>query len=210
MKKLLTLTALLGVATMSYGQGLVNFANAVTASTHVSTNSAVGGAQTGKTAVAGSYYFAMFVAPTGTASNPGLVGWTPIPGVGTNTATAGRFNGNDGLGLVVPGYDAGATANFMVAGWSANLGRTWGEVSSWYQASQSPAGVPITGWFGMSREAKNMVVGGGAIPVPVLFGVSADQATGFTLGRIDPIPEPASFALAGLGAAALLIFRRRK
>jgi hypothetical protein len=34
--------------------------------------------------------------------------------------------------------------------------------------------------------------------------------TPFTVGSAGTVPEPSTFALAGLGAAALLLFRRRK
>jgi hypothetical protein len=210
MKKLLTLTAMLGAATLSYGQGLVNFANGVASTTHVSTNSQVGGAVTGRiSGPAGSYYFALFVAPTGTVFNAQLTGWSLVPGVGTNT-TLGRFNGNPTtVGTVVPGYDISSTANFLVAGWSGNLGRDWAQVLPWYTTLQQTGQAPSDGFIGFSGVAANVVVGGGAIPVPTIFGPNAGQTLGFGV-LMAPVPEPTSFALAGLGAAALLIFRRRK
>jgi len=63
MKKLLTLAAVLGAASLSFGQGTVNFGNGVAASTHISTNSTVGGAAVGQTSgAAGTYYYALFIA----------------------------------------------------------------------------------------------------------------------------------------------------
>jgi hypothetical protein len=213
MKKLLTVAALLSVASWSFGQGYVNFANTTASSTHVSTNSVVGGANTGRiSGPAGSYYFALFVAPNGTAFNPELTGWSLV-GIAQNTGTLGRFFGStDTNGQQVPGYGISSTASFLVAGWSANLGTTWQAVLPWYEASRTPAGVPTDGFFGFSRVASDIVLGGGSIPVPNLFGAAATQATGFQLGlqTATVIPEPSSFALAGLGAAALMIFRRRK
>jgi hypothetical protein len=47
----------------------------------------------------------------------------------------------------------------------------------------------------------------GAAPVNPTFGTAGPTTPGFTL---VPIPEPSTFALCGLGAAALLLFRRRK
>jgi PEP-CTERM motif len=46
----------------------------------------------------------------------------------------------------------------------------------------------------------------GTFPLPQ-YGAGSMGAIGIT---VVPVPEPTSFALAGLGAAALLIFRRRK
>ena len=57
MKKLLTLAAVLGTAATSFGQGYVSFANSV--SSRVSNGGALQGS-----AAAGSYYYALLVAPS--------------------------------------------------------------------------------------------------------------------------------------------------
>src|SRR5947207_1843648 len=119
MKKLLTITALLGAVAMTYGQGQINFSAGSTPSTRPSTNSVLGGGTTGQTGPWASgyqYYYALFVADStvtsaGTASAYGALdptltpGWTVVvhnPGnpagasgiaYATNT-TAGRFTGN--------------------------------------------------------------------------------------------------------------------
>ena len=49
--------------------------------------------------------------------------------------------------------------------------------------------------------AGEITLGGGQLPVPGIAGEVIELAI---------VPEPTSFALAGLGAAALMIFRRRK
>jgi hypothetical protein len=64
---------------------------------------------------------------------------------------------------------------------------------------------------------------GGSITYPVMWGANGNWAAGTwpmdqygtgsrgaILMNVAAVPEPASFALAGMGAAALLIFRRRK
>lgn len=213
MKKLLTVAALMGVASLSFGQGIVNFGNTTASITHVQTNSVVGGANTGRiSGPAGSYYFALFVAPNGTAFNPALTGWSFVA-TATNTGALGRFYGaNTTDGQSVPGFGISSTASFLVAGWSANLGSSWQQVQPWYEALQATGLAPTAGAFGFSRVASDIVLGGGAIPVPNIFGTAATQATGFQLALAPTtiIPEPTSFALAGLGAAALMIFRRRK
>src|SRR4051794_5397554 len=102
MKKILTLAALMGVATLAFGQGEVNFANSST--TRIATNSVGGGPSTGLIAAgaAGAYYFALYVAPsTQNTVDASLTGWTFTGAYGTNTATLGRLSGDNTTGSSV-------------------------------------------------------------------------------------------------------------
>lgn len=76
------------------------------------------------------------------------------------------------------------------------------------------------GWYGASQEF-TFVLGTSAIAYPAMWSTAGTWATGgFNMDQygagargaigVAPVPEPTSFALAGLGAAAMLIFRRRK
>jgi hypothetical protein len=67
--------------------------------------------------------------------------------------------------------------------------------------SGGPCGVSAIG----TGAAGGTGASGNAFPPFPLFG-GTGITQGFTLG----IPEPSSIALAGLGAATLLLFRRRK
>jgi len=220
MKKVLTIAALVGVASLSYGQGTVNFNAGLTAATRIATNSTAGGPSTGLiSGAAGSYYFALFVAPTSTGTgfgsntslDPTKFGFSlvssPSGPYGTNSA-AGRFTGNPSSTdpLTVNGYATGSTAEFVVVGWSAsNGGPSWSTFLNWYNnGSPTTAG----GFAGHSSVADQVALGGGLTPAGNIFGANAGQVPGFTLGL--QVPEPTTFALAGLGAAALVIFRRRK
>jgi hypothetical protein len=216
MKKLLTIALLGAAASLSYGQGSVNFSAGALPSTRIWTNQVQGGPSTGQINGAGSYYFALFVAPTTTGTNYSLsssldptgAGFTlvnsPIGAYGTNTVL-GRMNGNPTTdGTIVAGYGISSQGNFVVVGWSANIaGPDWNAFRAWSQGGSTP------GWAGHSSVAENVTLGGGLIPQGTIFGGGAGQASGFGLG-FTQVPEPSTFALAGLGAAALVIFRRRK
>ncbi len=95
--------------------------------------------------------------------------------------------------------DAQGQFTFEIAAWdnSSGLYPTWNEAQVAWLAGTIAAGhsAPI----GMTSV-------GGVNPPPYLTQMGAN-ITSFNLYFI---PEPSTFALAGLGAAALLIFRRRK
>ena len=226
MKKTIIAASLVATLVSSvYGQGTVFFNNGNT--TKISTNSVAGGAATGLTAAntgVNGYYYALFYSTTVTTvggSTSGAVGssgnyafndagWT-YAGLGTNSGTAGRFASTtaDAASVTqVGGVAGGTSANFVVIGWSANIGSTLNALTTWYNN-----GNPSTlGWIGEG------VVGSAApgilnsTPTASLFGTGAGLIQGFTLGQVSPviIPEPTTLALAGLGGASLLLFRRRK
>jgi len=208
MKKLLTIAALIGATSMSFGQGNFSFAN--TGTTQVSTNTVHNGPGTGGTSpVFGSYYYGVFIAGSTVTNTTGVsdASWAFSGVYGSNSAAAsgGRFN----MGVqTISGFIAGTTVSLLVRGWSSDLGQNWSSVLNWYN-NGSPT--TTTEWFGTSAVATSVTLGGGAIGTPSIFGNNPGQiSTGFLLNRIDPVPEPSTFALAGLGAAAMLIFRRRK
>jgi hypothetical protein len=216
MKKLLTIVALIGAASLSFGQGYVAFNNS--SSARISTNtapSAVGGTVGALAGGAvGSYFYELLVAPVATSTiGSTLAGWTDTGVMGTNIATSGRLSGNnstDGLAVQVNGYGTAATANFAVVGWSANVATTYADALTWWANGQTHAG-PTVQYFGISGVALNIPLAPAGGPYNSPFGLaSAGQIQGFSLGAYQVVPEPTTMALAGLGAAALLIFRRRK
>jgi hypothetical protein len=188
MKKLAALLCLGALATGAFAQGTVTFNN-----NPATLMSATIGGNTAATAAgaAGSYYYGLLTSLTGAA------GSFTFSGVyGTNNAAAGRFTGGTAtLASIAPG----TAFSFEVAGWSASLGATFDP--NWLTTAPN-------GLFGLSGVG-TATAGGGTPPAPpgIIFG-----ATGLTSGfnMTSPVPEPTSMALAGLGAAALLIFRRRK
>lgn len=94
---------------------------------------------------------------------------------------------------IVPGVDAGSAAKLAVRVWDTQSGATYAT------ATTRGAGA----LFLSSPLGGNPPGGGTPITAPAWVGQS------FSLTSA-PVPEPTSMALAGLGAASLLIFRRRK
>jgi len=62
-------------------------------------------------------------------------------------------------------------------------------------------------WFGVSIVAQDIILQPLGSPYNSVFGAAA--IPGLTLNSVA-VPEPTTFGLVGLGAAALVIFRRRK
>jgi hypothetical protein len=219
MKKLLAIAALLGTASIALAQGLVDFENF--GNSLISTNSVHNGPATGLmsgpagtmspfNAPPGSYIFMLFAAfPGQTTVDASLSGWDLVA-YGVSTATPGLMNGNittDPGALLLRPWGSGETANFLVVGWSANIGDNWGEASAWWNDGNPNTGP--SGYFGISDIAQDVVIGGGGYPVPTIFGPTAGyEIQGFTLNYYS-VPEPSALAILGLGAAGVLAIRRR-
>jgi len=194
MKKLAAILCLGALSTGAFAQGLVTFANGPT--TQISTTPTGGTAAAFSASPVGSYYFGLLTAAT--AAGP----FTFTGIYGTNTAGAGRL-GPASYTPAVAGWAPGATMFYEVAGWSASEGAVFNP--SWLGGT----GFGALGFFGVSAVGSGAAGGGSPVPAPSfpLFGGSG--LAGFNMNAVG-VPEPTSMALAGLGAAALLIFRRRK
>lgn len=203
MKKILVTTAicLIGAASMM-AQGRINFAN--TSATAIRINEGTAAAPganlrilgTASTAIFGigplSTRVTLFAGLTADSLTPVLIGtslpygtFTSVTNSG-NTALAaaqGTFPGGSNLGL--QGYDGTAPVYLRMEARSIN-------------------GI----YVGISPVIQvNLATG--AATATTLFSATpnANQWNGITMYAV---PEPTSMALAGLGAASLLIFRRRK
>ena len=196
MKKLLTIAALVGITSLSFGQGQLNWNN--TAGTLITVDG-VSMPANNPVSTATTYNFGLFFAPAGTAAPTGIndPNWQTVAAYAQNStsaAGAGRFQ-NPGQ-ATIPGYAGGTSIAFVIMGWqSTSGGADWAAAKNGLTA------------FGMSSLGSVASLGGGPIPIPSAFGLGAGQVGGF---NITTIPEPTSIVLAGLGAASLLMFRRRK
>jgi hypothetical protein len=195
MKKLAAILCLSGLTTGAFAQGLVNFFN-----TSSTLSSATVGGSTGATSgAAGSWYYGLLIAAPGTTDPKAF---TFTGNYATNVAFAGRFTGGT---PGVTGWAPGASEAYEVAVWSSSLGTTF--QNGWLTGNFGGK----NGNFGLSGIATG-VAGGGSPPAPAfnLFGGTGGIQNGFNALPTSAVPEPTSMALAGLGAAALFIFRRRK
>jgi hypothetical protein len=115
-------------------------------------------------------------------------------------------------------FTTSGTNYIMLVGWSANLGTTWAQVSN------NIASVELNnaGYFSTISYFGESDIGyenpGTASAAGIVTIGSAANGGGFPItapGNLImvqyelPVPEPATFALVGLGGLSLLLFRRR-
>jgi hypothetical protein len=183
MKKLIV-TLALGMACVSaFAQGTLIFGNA-----NAQVNAPIWEtAITTGTKLSGTAWIAqLWYGPAG-ATEGSLIAHPTTATFSTTAAQAGYFFGG---ARTIDTIAGGAAAVVQVRVWNAAAGSTWAA------AQASPLG--ITGASGLFSIN---------LTVPP---TTPANLVGLTSFAVVPVPEPSSFALAGLGAAALLIFRRRK
>lgn len=201
MKTITTLLTILAATTFSFAQGLVHFANG---------NPTLISADGLPMPVYGTqpFIFAIFLAPSTTVVTTGITPsysdpvWQLVGGYNTNNSvTPGFINNRSKLDVGTPtGYFDGSTVDFIIRGWSANAGGTWADAkANWNN------GTPLAPMFIGTSTIGNDFLLSFEFTTRV-FGSGPSRVAGF---NIVEVPEPAMIDIAGLGAAALWLFRRR-
>jgi len=151
---------------------------------------------TGWTPISGSGYLAALMsAPGQNAAEASLALNAQTQSFRTGTAAGQIPQTTYVLGNVAKDYALGATLQLFA--WDNTSGNYATAASAWTAWKAGTIAGGVSGVFNL-----NTVIGGDLTAPPVVDGVKS-----FNLYMI---PEPSTMALAGLGAAALLIFRRRK
>jgi len=125
------------------------------------------------------------------AANPG---WNAYQ-IADIKPVAGRFNGN--TATVTP-LAAGGKIEYVLAGWTGT-------------SATLDAAIVANAMIGQSALYTGVATGDPTTtPIPGTPTSLTATFTGMSLAPQATVPEPSTFALAGLGAAAMLILRRRK
>lgn len=239
-KLLLTTAVVLGLSVAAMAQGTVNWngvANLFIAQTNGGTYStfAGGGLSTGSGSVGNTagntvanntalgyqgYYYELLVSATASAAPTvvsGLSGWLDTGLSATNGAVSnGRIVQTAAQGVagnqqaIANNWPVNATESVILVGWSANLGSSWStvlnELQNWSTDGISGA------YFGVSSMGSLAAQSGN--PGVTVFGPGPGQinnpvGTPMVMNLLA-VPEPGTIALAALGGASLLLFRRKK
>jgi len=180
MKKLvIAAVALMVSIAATYAQGQINFA------TKVGTGATAANA---KALLTGGAAATTPPAAAALQLDNGAGAFTLIPGSLTSFRSGAAVGYVTPLVATIPGHDIGSTARVRVVGF---LG---GATQADYEAALAAGNV------GFSAAITTPQLGGGTIPPPNLEGLTGE----FTIA-----PEPSTIAFGLLGAAALLIRRRK-
>jgi hypothetical protein len=190
----------------SSSHGLIQFYNGSSADGPVPVGNP---ALVGQGGFLGQLNIAVYYAPVGTpvpfnATTAGLLGapWTESANVLHQIAPDAGFTPS--FTFTLSGAVGGSSVEVMVLGWTGNF-------ADWNSALVSAHSV--VGWTGSTASGGALAwVNGTGAPngtPPTSPAVLTYGANGFN-GLVIGVPEPASLALTGLGAATLMIARRRR
>lgn len=195
MKKLLLTCALVGAVTASFAQGTVQFSNG--ALSRLSVGDPGSAVQIPLTA---NYTFGLFY---GIGESTSLTFLSAQLGANSTASLGVIVNPTDRkspLNTVgIPGTTPGqADVWIQFKGWESSFG------TDWARAETQGA------FFGSSKIVNVAALGPATGPgVAIWQGATGTVTTQIQAFSLTSVPEPTTLALAGLGVAAMLIFRRR-
>lgn len=180
-----------------YGQGRVAFNNATYSAPDAITvdalNQGAAGGNTGDGIGNDKYAVQLLFAAGSFASQAAFDAANPT----ASSVFTGVFLVNTGPLATFSGFfDAGQIA-------TATAGTYTMQCLAWYNVGFSTFAAASAGGVNVGKSAL-FTINSTASPSPI----NSTVFPGFTVAAL--VPEPSTFALAGLGAAALLLFRRRK
>jgi len=186
MKRLFLTAALVAGCASAFAQGTLTFANAGPGCVFRVFDT------DGTTPLSGSGFMADLYWAAGTVTDSTLLAALGAPAPFNSGAQAGYFTGGQ---RSIPGQPGGSTITVQVRAWNT----AGGSFPSWALAEQGGAS---TGKSVLAQITLGMPPG----TPPYMTGLNGKD---FAIGLDVTIPEPSSFALAGLGLAAMLLLRRR-
>jgi len=197
MKKLIALAAVATMAWSSFGQGTVDFRNQSsvlgTANDYLVRYQTTD-ARNGQPVVndgTSLYVAQLFYGPAGTTDMNSL---TAVAGTANFRATTTSLPGTwSGGSKTIPGFSLGQSCVLQVRVWDSSLAADW-------------AAATAVGYTGL-RGASDMFAFNFFASSPP--ATTDDDMVNFRGFNIAAVPEPSTFALLGLGALGMLIFRRK-
>jgi hypothetical protein len=204
MKKLFVLTSILALGALSsFAQGYISAVNTTVNPVLIQDTTGtihVGAVNIGKPATAAGF---------GTGAGPGAVTFSLYAAV--NGASLSTLESAQSLVATVQNSSSGlANAQGLINTSTIQLPTSAGVFDGTSQIEVIWYGVTGDGKYaGWSNEGTGITPATGTGLAPAIWGASP-LITSMTLVNVVATPEPATIALGGLGAAALLLFRRRK
>jgi hypothetical protein len=226
MKKLLTITAIAGLAVAAYSQGEVTFQNqgsGIQGSIDLNT--------AGTLSLATSFTVALYYGDVGGAAvttplaNADQYGYLTYSAFQADQASAGLTLALTGTENVGPGTFNAGTATLGVPGsYSGGVNGTYAQdvmaIAAWTGGFSTLAQAVAGGAeVGIITFLNNVGPGGSSPALPTVSGwnnltptpaVVAFEGPGYPDLVMSPVPEPTTLALAALGGAAMLLIRRKK
>ena len=220
MKKTLITLCLVAASVIAKGQGFIvtqGTSSAIT--TNNLSGNAPGALASGKTATtANGFFYALLYSASALngSATPTNSGWTlaTLNGGGAlllnnYTLLTGGITGSGTSAGIAVNMAAGTLYNVQLVGWSASLGNQ--AAFSTIQAELASGQWSTAGYFGYTAVGTMTPFATAGAGDPSIFPATfANGSLSLLSVPVAPTPEPGTMALAALGGASLLLFRRRK